>query len=154
MKNISILLILVLIVNSVIAQTKYFTDSKPLTKPQLSEKQITPDGKIIYPGPFIIGQKPRNFTVVGNTYFDTQTNGGGNLMNRIFEYPDGNIGATWMYMGETGVPDRGTGYNFFDGTSWGTQSPHLGNDPRNGFPCYAPWGPDGEVVAHYQYIAN
>jgi hypothetical protein len=154
MKNLFFFLIFALIVNSVIAQRKYVTDSKPLTNPQLREKQITPDGRMMNAEPFIIGQKSRNITVVGNTYFDTQTNGGGNLMNRIFGYPDGNIGATWMHMGVSGVPDRGTGYNFFDGTSWGDQTTHLGNDPRDGFPCYAPWGPNGEVVAHYQYIAN
>ncbi len=63
-------------------------------------------------------------------------------MNRIYEDPDGNIGATWINKGVNGVPDRGTAYNFFDGTSWSGQVPHLGNDPNNGFPSYAPWGPN------------
>lgn len=154
MKNKLFSLGIVLFVLSGHAQTRYVTDSKPLGNPTLSEKMITPDGKILNPGPYIVGQKSRSVTVVGNTYFDTQTNGSGNLMNRIYEYPDGNIGATWMSMGVNSVPDRGTGYNFFDGTSWGSQTPHLGNDPRDGFPSYAPWGPNGEVIAHYQYIQN
>jgi len=152
MKNLSFLLIMVLIVNSVIAQTRYVTDSKRLTHPKLIEKQITPDGKILNSEPFITGQKSRSITVVGNTWYDTQTYNSGNLMNRIYEYPDGNIGATWMDKDQSGFPDRGTGYNFFDGTSWTGEIPHLGNDLNNGFPSYAPWGPNGEVVAHYQYI--
>jgi len=31
---------------------------------------------------------------------------------------------------------------------------HIGSDANNAFPSYAPWGPNGEVVTHYQYIAN
>lgn len=92
-------------------------------------------------------------TVIGNTYFDTQTNSG-NLMNRIFTFADGTIGATWMHIGEGGTPDRGTAYNYFDGTEWGTQNPHLGNDARTGFPSYAPWGPNGEIISNYKYVAG
>lgn len=154
MKKLYLLLTIVMIVSSVMAQRKYVPGSKSLANRVLREKQVSPDGKVLNSEPYIIGQKSRSVAVVGNTFFETQTNGSGNLMNRIFEYPDGNIGATWMHQGEGGVPDRGTGYNIFDGTSWGTQAPHLGNDSRNGFPSYAPWGPDGEVISHYQYIAN
>ena len=143
-----------LLVTSGFAQKKYATESWPLVHPQLRAPQIDPNGENLIPGPFIIGQKERNMTVIGNTYFDTQTNGSCNLMNRIYKHPDGKIGATWMYTGVNGIPDRGTAYNFFDGTSWGSQAPHLGNDSRNGFPCYAPWGPNGEVIAHYEYILN
>jgi hypothetical protein len=75
-------------------------------------------------------------------------------MNRIYEFPDGTIGATWMDMGAGGVPDRGTGYNFYNGTSWSGTVQHLGNDARDGFPNYAPWGANGELVEHYDYILN
>ncbi len=154
MKHLSFLIIIVLIVNSVIAQTKYVTGSKPLTNPKLSAKQISPDGKVLNSEPTIIGQKNRDVNVIGSTWYDTQTYNSGNVMNRIYEYPDGNIGATWISKGEAGIPDRGTGYNFFDGSSWTGEIQHLGNDPNNGFPSYAPWGPNGEVVVHYQYILN
>jgi hypothetical protein len=75
-------------------------------------------------------------------------------MNRVYEYPDGTIGATWMHQGAQGTPDRGSAYNYFTGTAWTGQVPHLGSDPRNGHPCYQPWGPNGEIIAHYQYIAG
>ena len=118
--------------------------------------EITPEGANTSIIDFFPGKNdyPVSTTVIGNTYFDTQTYNSGNLMNRIYEYPDGTIGATWMLVGDALNPDRGTAYNYFDGTEWGTQSQHLGNDPKDGFPSYAPWGPNGEVVVHYQYIAG
>jgi len=143
-----------LIIASGFAQKKYLTDSWPLTDPQLCSPQITPDWNDIIPGPFIIGHKERNFTVIGNTWFDTQTYNSGNLMNRIYEFPDGTIGATWMYKASSGATDRYTAYNYYNGSAWGTATVQLGTDSYDGFPSYAPWGPDGEVVAHYNYIAG
>jgi hypothetical protein len=143
-----------LLVISGFAQKKYLTDSWPLTDPQLCGPQITPDGKNIIPGPFIIGQKERSFTMIGNTWYDTQTYNSGNLMNRIYEFPDGFIGATWIYKVSVAATDRYTAYNYFDGNAWSTATVQLGTDSYDGFPSYAPWGPDGEVVAHYNYIAG
>lgn len=99
--------------------------------------------------------KGSNVLSIGNTYgVDYQTYNSGNLMNRTYEFPDGTIGATWMHKGQSGVPDRGSAYNYFNGTDWGSQNTHLGPDPNNAFPSYAPWGPNGELVVHYRYIAN
>jgi hypothetical protein len=118
-------------------------------KPALPPDFRGPGVKYIVPGEKIPGD-----TIIGDTYYDTQTYNYGNLMNRIFEFPDGTAGATWMDMGPGGVPDRGTGYNFFDGVRWTGTDPHLGFDGRNGFPNYAPWGDSGELVEHYDYIQN
>lgn len=104
--------------------------------------------------PFVPGQKSSNPLVIGNTWYDTQTYNSGNLMNRMYEFPDGTLGATWMYKAVSGTPDRGTAYNYNNGASWTGASLHLGNDANNGFPSYAPWGPTGEIIAHYQYVAG
>jgi hypothetical protein len=141
-------------VASAYAQKGHVTDGYPLSNPLLKEPVATPDGILLFVHPYFAGQKSLNPTVIGNTWYDTQTYNSGNLMTRIFEHPDETVGATWMHKGETGTPDRGTAYNYFNGTSWGTQMPHLGNDPNNGFPCYALWGPTGEIIAHYQYISG
>jgi len=99
--------------------------------------------------------KGSNVFSIGNTFgVDYQTYNSGNIMNRVYEYSDGTIGATWMHKGQSGVPDRGTAYNYFDGTGWNEQNPHIGPDPNNAFPSYAPWGTEGELVVHYRYIAN
>jgi hypothetical protein len=118
--------------------------------------EITPEGTDVSLINFFPGQADYSIwmQLIGDTYFDTQTYNSGNLMNRIYKFQDGTIGATWMLVGETGTPDRGTAYNYFDGVQWGEQDPHLGTAPKTGFPSYAPWGPNGEVVAHYEYIAG
>jgi hypothetical protein len=98
--------------------------------------------------------KKASHVTLGDTYYDTQTYNSGNLMNRVYEYPDGTIGATWMHKGYNGMPDRGTAYAFFNGTDWQAPEIHLGSDPNNAFPSYAPWGPNGEIIAHYRYVAG
>ena len=156
MKKISFILILVLAGTVVLAQSHYVTGSKRLSHPRLYENKISPDGKTHTGGQVIPGQKSITDEIIGDTYFDTQTYNSGNEMNRIYEFPDGNIGATWIDMG-TGTPpdpDRGTGYNYYDGSAWTGTLTHLGSDTRDGFPSYAPWGANGEIVEHYQYIAN
>ncbi|NQV03339.1 MAG: T9SS type A sorting domain-containing protein [Bacteroidia bacterium] len=151
MKKQILFLVLLLAMTSAYAQNRHMTDNMPMDNPRLYVPQVTPDGVLLNSGPMLPGQKILDATVIGNTWYDTQTYNSGNLMNRLFEHADGTIGATWMLMGSAGVPDRGTAYNFFDGTSWTGAVPHLGNDPNNGFPSYAPWGSSGEVIAHYQY---
>jgi hypothetical protein len=136
------------------AQFKHVTDHMLPANPRLYEPYMTPDGVLLNSQAVLPGQKLQDVTVIGNTYYDTQTYNSGNLMNRLFEHTDGTIGATWMLKGATGVPDRGTAYTYYDGTAWSSVSQHLGSDPVNGFPSYAPWGPSGEMIAHYQYIAG
>jgi len=55
-------------------------------------------------------------TIIGNTYYDLQTNG--TISNRLIKNPDGTISAVWTTScGNQGV-DRGTGYNYYDGSTW------------------------------------
>lgn len=63
---------------------------------------------------------PVHRTVIGKTVYDLQTNN--SVARRIQVNPDGTISAVWT-MSRTQGPnfsDRGTGYNHFDGTSWGS----------------------------------
>ena len=58
--------------------------------------------------------------IIGTTWYDLQSNGC--LQNRMYCYDDGSIGATWtMGMQATAFPDRGTGYNYYDGSTWLTE---------------------------------
>ena len=87
--------------------------------------------------------------IVGKTFYDLQTNS--MVSNRIHVYPDGTMGAVWTRGMEDGAtaPDRGTGYNYFDGTSWGPEPTERIEDQKTGWPSYAPLGETGEiVVAH------
>lgn len=72
-------------------------------------------------------------TVIGTTYYDLQSNSA--IGDRIYRHSNGNIAATWTYSGQaTGWSDRGTGYNFFDGTSWGAQPTTRLENARTGWP--------------------
>ncbi|MDZ4203656.1 MAG: T9SS type A sorting domain-containing protein [Bacteroidales bacterium] len=87
--------------------------------------------------------------LIGGTRHDNQSNY--SLQNRAYLFPDGKFGGTWMYgIVETAFPERGTGYNFFNGTSWGPEpTARIELDVRTGWPSYAPYGANGEiVVAH------
>ena len=63
---------------------------------------------------------PKVFTSsrIGTTYYQLQTNA--SICNRMVLSPDGTIGATWTMSQENSSTwtDRGTGYNYYDGTSW------------------------------------
>ena len=100
------------------------------------------------------GQKIYDNTVIGTTWYDAQTINYGNVMPRMWEYADGTIGATWVCAGEDLVPNRGIGYNYYNGTEWGTPDLHVGPEDRHGTVCYAPWGANGEIACTYQYIAG
>jgi hypothetical protein len=86
---------------------------------------------------------------IGNTYYDLQTYA--SCQNRIYVYDDGTIGATWTIgMNPSAFADRGTGYNYFDGTSWQPWPTARIESQRTGWPSYAPFGINGEIiVAHY-----
>ena len=88
--------------------------------------------------------------VVGTTWYDLQSNS--SMSKRIWVFDDGTMAAVWTMGSENGVPnfpDRGTGYNYFDGTSWGPAPTSRIEDVRTGWPSIAPYGADGEiVVAH------
>lgn len=84
-------------------------------------------------------------TTIGDTEYDLQSNAA--VCTRIRLHPNGTIGATWT-RGTGNFANRGTGYNFFDGTSWGSIPTQRLESRRTGWPSYAAWN-DGEIiVAH------
>jgi len=91
--------------------------------------------------------------IIGNTYYDLQSNT--LLQNRIYRWEDGSIGAVYTRGVESppSFPDRGTGYNFFDGTTWvGAPQAPL-ESVRAGWPSYAPLGENGEIVVSHDFGA-
>jgi len=75
------------------------------------------------------------WTKVGTTFFDRQTNS--SVYRRILAYPNGKISINWHTSNDGAGANflgRGSGYNHFDGTTWGPIS-NLRLEPfRAGYP--------------------
>lgn len=151
MKKLLLSSLIVVLSVSLFAQNHY-TKSQNAVKMQNVE--MTPDGFTVVNGNPVIGEKsPSDVSNVGVSYWDLQSYS--NIMSRMWEYDDGTVGAIWMGAGEGIIdPNRGTGYNYYDGTEWGEPVPHIGEDERTGWPSYAPWGENGEVIEHYWYVTD
>lgn len=92
-------------------------------------------------------------TQIGKTVYDNQSNAC--MQNRMYLYPDGTVGAVWTMgfvgqAGGVGFDDRGTGYNYFNGTSWGNwPTTRIASETvKNGWPSYAPLGNGEMVISH------
>ncbi len=87
--------------------------------------------------------------IAGGTVYDVQTNSC--LSNRMWLFDDGTAAAVWtMGLGNSPAgPQRGTGYNYFDGTSWSEPPAERIEDDRCGWPSYAAWGENGEIVVSH-----
>ena len=55
-------------------------------------------------------------TVLGVTRWDLQTNSA--IQRRIVNHGNGTLSAVWTYAVDNAWNNRGTGYSYFDGTSW------------------------------------
>jgi hypothetical protein len=87
--------------------------------------------------------------VTAVTLYDEQSNGA--MENRCYLYADGTIGTTCTWSNQqTNWTDRGTGYNYFDGTAWGPQPSARVETVRTGWPEYRPFGPTGEIIITHE----
>lgn len=92
-------------------------------------------------------------SVIGDTKYDLQSNR--MLQGRIYMFPDGSVGAVWTRgITDAAFPDRGTGYNYFDGSEWGPAPTERIESARTGWPAYAPWGPNGEIVVSHDFTSG
>ena len=92
---------------------------------------------------------PINEYIVGTTTYDLQSNA--TVMDRILHHHDGTISVAWTRSSEfnTSWTDRGTGYNFYDGTAWGTQPTARLESSRCGWPSMLATNSGREIaVAH------
>ncbi|NQV01176.1 MAG: hypothetical protein HQ542_00890, partial [Bacteroidia bacterium] len=86
--------------------------------------------------------------VVIQTRYDLQTNA--SQQHRLYRYDDGTMGAASIMSHQDDYAERGTGYNYFDGTDWGAQPADRIETVRTGWPAYAPLGANGEIVIAHQ----
>ncbi|MFI5220196.1 MAG: T9SS type A sorting domain-containing protein [Bacteroidia bacterium] len=117
--------------------------SKPVDNPvnlRLEEHQSARAGHNAVQGEFNIG----------NSTYDLQSNYGG-TGNRVRRWSDGTISAIWTFSAEFGTySDRGTGYNYYDGTSWGPLPTARQESVRTGFPNLIGSSTNGEGIICHQ----
>ena len=116
----------------------------------------TPPMENIYIAPSPVYKDARVFydeTEIIETVYDLQTNT--MLGNRFWVHSDGTMGAVCTRgFEDPNFPDRGTGYNYFDGTQWGPIPSERIEDIRCGWPSYAAWGPTGEIVVSHNGVTG
>ena len=80
------------------------------------------------------------------THYDLQSNQ--YVANRMYQLANGNVAvtATMSHEANQTASDRGTGYNFYDGSDWGDQ-PETRVEPfKTGWPSIAQFGENGEIL--------
>ena len=90
-------------------------------------------------------------TIIGETYYDLQTNSA--IQNRLFVHEDGTISATWTMSPDkiTNFPNRGTGYNYFDGFEWMDMPTSRVEAGRTGWPSISGLN-GGEIITSHAAI--
>jgi hypothetical protein len=87
--------------------------------------------------------------VAGTTIYDLQSNAS-SPYGRVIRFDDGTFSAVWTRgMAATAYADRGTGYNYFDGTSWGADPSARIETVKTGWPSVARMGLNGEAVVSH-----
>lgn len=59
---------------------------------------------------------PYDFVLIGNTFYDLQTNA--SISNRITLHDDGTVSTVHTTAANNIFSDRGTGYNYYNGSTW------------------------------------
>ena len=90
--------------------------------------------------------------LLGSTVYDMQTNS--SPSNHFYIHDDGTMAGVWtMGMVSSSFPERGTGYNLYNG-AWGTAPTARIETVRAGWPSYAPLGPTGEIVVTHTDVSG
>lgn len=86
---------------------------------------------------------------LGQSRYDLQSNEA--LQNRLVIYDDGTMAATWTTsMSDPGFADRGTGYNYFNGSEWMPLVTTRFETVKTGWPSIDAWNGNGEIVIAHQ----
>lgn len=149
--------VLTLVLLALIITASWATNRPKISKTLLTKQHTVRELKPIKEGISAFGQLSNpglesmvafNETDLGITKYDLQSNA--SVSNRFFVYPDGYMVDVWtMGLTPSSYPDRGTGYNYYNGTNWQPAPTARLETSRTGWPSYAPAGATGEaIIAH------
>ncbi len=89
---------------------------------------------------------------VGDTRYDLQTNSA--IQRRLINHPNGAVSAAWTFSSSNSWATRGTGYNYFNGSSWGTAPTSEIESERTGWPSLLTLSSGKEVVISHSTASN
>ena len=83
------------------------------------------------------------------TNYDLQSNGF--VANRMHRFEDGTVGVVATWSQKANLSDRGTGYNYYNGSEFlydieDNPIPGRIETEKTGWPCYTQYGPNGEIA--------
>jgi len=123
--------------NKAVLVTPAIADESPLTQsgnPYVNSKAVMDD---------ILGTSGA---------YDMQSNNA--PMQRVIAWPDGTVSASWMKADQSSYADRGTGYNYFDGSAWGAAPAARIETQKCGWPSLCKWNTNGEIVVSHNSTKN
>jgi hypothetical protein len=136
----------------------FLSAQNPVRIPSNWRNQAVPDSKNVKEGNYNSLEQTINYYVssgkaiseveLGNTIYDLQSNA--STSNRFYRYEDGHMAAAWTRgLGTSNsYSDRGTGYNYYNGTDWLPAPTTRIETVRAGWPSYAPQY-DGEIIVSH-----
>ncbi len=105
------------------------------------------------PGNAVVNSKAALEEIIGESaVYDQQTNS--TMPNRLYLWPDGSLSATWMMSNAAGYADRGTGYNYKNGSAWGTEPTSRLESVKAGWPTINRWMGNGELIISHRTTTN
>lgn len=153
MKNVFTFLVFMMAAHILFAQSRALPPANLINSEETVDQRMQTERinlSIPSPGPVKSAMEFTEFDI-GVTFYDLQTNGCQN--RRIHRFEDGTVGAVWTRAVEsTSFPDRGTGYNYYDGTAWGPWPMARVESIKTGWPSYAPLGATGEMIVSHDAV--
>jgi hypothetical protein len=149
MKRLLLFAIACLIGGAVVAQLQPVNISKSMQNLKMPAP-VKVDGSVNYtqPGNPVVNTKAVLDDIIGtSSQYDMQSNA--SMMSRMYLHDDGSMVGTWTGAWAAGASDRGSGYNYFDGSAWGAVTNSRIETVRTGWPNYNPWMGNGELVVSH-----
>lgn len=140
---------------SLMAQLKPVTISKSLQNLAVPVAATIDNQTVVsQPGNSVANTKAVLDDIIGASRYDMQSNGAVQN-NRLYLWPDGGVSGAWtMGMADPGYADRGTGYNYSNGTSWGAAPTGRIETMKSGWPSVHPWMGNGELIIAHNSTVN